>query len=84
MVHTSETGPLPRLERRGYQLAWRKNHDDGEREVLSMNAEAGWEPFTWVVTVRRLLTPSFKLLKHGVLPDPIKAIIRSLFEAKHL
>jgi hypothetical protein len=82
--NTSETGPLPRLERRGYQLAWRQNHDGGSREVLAMNAEAGWEPFTWVVTLRRLLTPSFKLLKHGILPDSIKAIIRSSFESKYL
>ena len=61
---------------------WRGERPIGvEKEI---DAEAEWEPFTWVVTLRRLLTPSFKLLKHGVLPDPIKAIIRSLFEAKYL
>ena len=33
--------------------------------------------------LKRPLTPSFKLLKHGILPNPIKAIIRSSFESKY-
>ena len=61
-----------------FLLSWRARANS-EEETLSMNASEGWQPWTHTCTVKRFLTPSFKLLKHGKLPDQIKAIVRLKF-----
>ena len=75
--NTTDVTSNLRINKR-FLLAWRTQANP-EGETLSMNASEGWQPWTHTCTVKRFLTPSFKLLKRGKLPDQIKAIVRSKF-----
>ena len=77
--NTADTGPAYRMDRK-FKLVWLKS-GDSEEEHYAMNAQPGWLPCTWVITLQRVLTPSFRFLAHGKLPPPVKAIIKSKFEA---
>ena len=80
--NTRDTGPVARLDRK-FLLSWRNEDGTGD-EVFAMQAPPDHIPTTWVVTVGRFLTASFRLHQHGkiLLPDSVKAIIRSKFESK--
>ena len=75
--NTTDVTSNLRINKR-FLLAWRTQANP-EGETLSMNASEGWQPWTHTCTVKRFLTPSFKLLRRGKLPDQIKAIVRSKF-----
>jgi hypothetical protein len=61
--------------------AWFVN-EDSDVEVYSLTKKQRYVSIEWVVTLQRVLGPSFKLVR-SKLPAPVKAIIKSRFLSKY-